>query len=519
MLKHLFLLAPVLFGLLLPAHGGGVAKHVVLVVWDGMRPDFVSPELTPALWQLRTNGTWFARHHSAYPTSTEVNGATLATGAHPQHSGVLANLEFRPAIKPAKIFGTEELAVIRQADAQMEGRYLAVPTLAEMLHAQNRQTAVAGTKAVAVFFDRAERNASNASGRSFSGTNALPASLWPELINRLGKPPESDTPNSRRDEWTARGLIEHLWAAEVPAFSVLWLSEPDATQHKFGPGSPMARVAIRGSDRNLALVLRELERRGLRDQTDVMVVSDHGFSTVEKSVDVVKSLNRAGLKVFRSFTNAPNPDDTLLVVNGGSLMLYVTGHSTNTIQRTVAALQTESCSGVIFTRAGLPGTFPLREVRLDAPHAPDIIVSLQWSSATANNGTLGLFTRDGVTAVSTLAGMHTSLAPTDLHNLCVAAGPDFRAGFTNTIATGNIDVMPTLSWALGVEAYDADGRILFEALKHNYAQPTQVEQKKLEARVGLPTGNWSQYLSVTEVNGVRYFEEGGGGFVPNPTNK
>lgn len=74
MLKHLFRITPVLFALLLPAQGGGVAKRVVLVAWDGMRPDFVSPELTPALWQLRTNGTWFARHHSAYPTSTEVNG-------------------------------------------------------------------------------------------------------------------------------------------------------------------------------------------------------------------------------------------------------------------------------------------------------------------------------------------------------------------------------------------------------------------------------------------------------------
>ncbi len=30
----------------------GQAEHVVLVVWDGMRPDFVTKENAPTLWQL-----------------------------------------------------------------------------------------------------------------------------------------------------------------------------------------------------------------------------------------------------------------------------------------------------------------------------------------------------------------------------------------------------------------------------------------------------------------------------------
>lgn len=515
MLTRKFFAGLTLACLLLPAHGGGVAKHVVLVVWDGMRPDFVSPELTPALWQLRTNGTWFARHHSVFPTSTEVNGAALATGVHPQRSGILANNEYRPAINAAKAFGTQELGAIRKGDALTQGRYLAAPTLAELVQQRGGRTAVAGTKPVGVFFDRAERSAADARGLSFFGTDALPKSLWAQLTNRFGAPPDSTTPNSRRDEWTTRCLIGHLWDKELPAFSVLWLSEPDATQHKYGPGAPASLEAIRGSDRNLALVMRELDRRGLRDQTDVMVVSDHGFSTVEAAVDVAKSLNRAGLKVFRSFTNAPNPGDTLLVVNGGAVMLYVNGHSTNVIQRTVAALQAESYPGVIFTRAGLPGTFPLREARLDAPHAPDIVVSLQWNSNPASNGTPGMLVRDGQNAVSTLQGMHTSLAPADLHNLGVAAGPDFRVGFTNDVATGNIDVMPTLSWVLGLQPPPTtDGRVLSEALTRMEAGPLRIEQKKLEAAATLPAGKWSQYLSVTEVNGVRYLDAGNGKFTP-----
>jgi predicted AlkP superfamily pyrophosphatase or phosphodiesterase len=32
------------------------AEHIVVVVWDGMRPDFISQEHTPALYQLARDG-------------------------------------------------------------------------------------------------------------------------------------------------------------------------------------------------------------------------------------------------------------------------------------------------------------------------------------------------------------------------------------------------------------------------------------------------------------------------------
>ena len=68
----------------------GQAEHVVVVVWDGMRPDFITPQYTPTLYELALKGTFFKNNHSAYITSTEVNGTALATGMHPDHSGVMA---------------------------------------------------------------------------------------------------------------------------------------------------------------------------------------------------------------------------------------------------------------------------------------------------------------------------------------------------------------------------------------------------------------------------------------------
>src|SRR5690349_20544512 len=57
----------------------GLAEHVVVVVWDGMRPDFVTREFTPTLDALARRGVFFRNHHSSYVSSTEVNGAALAT--------------------------------------------------------------------------------------------------------------------------------------------------------------------------------------------------------------------------------------------------------------------------------------------------------------------------------------------------------------------------------------------------------------------------------------------------------
>ena len=47
---------------LMAAQDGGArtAEHVVLVVWDGMRPDFVAPQFCPTLYGLATNGVFFA---------------------------------------------------------------------------------------------------------------------------------------------------------------------------------------------------------------------------------------------------------------------------------------------------------------------------------------------------------------------------------------------------------------------------------------------------------------------------
>src|SRR5438067_959089 len=111
----------------------GQAEHVVFVVWDGMRPDFVSPQFTPNLHQLAVGGVFFKNHHPVYVSSTEVNGTAIATGVYPDRSGVIANRDYRPDMNWGDSLGTESIEAIRRGDLLTGGHYLAVPTLAEIL--------------------------------------------------------------------------------------------------------------------------------------------------------------------------------------------------------------------------------------------------------------------------------------------------------------------------------------------------------------------------------------------------
>jgi arylsulfatase A-like enzyme len=496
----------------------GRAKYFVLIVWDGMRPDFVSAELTPTLLALRASGVWFANHHSVYPTSTEVNGTVLATGVFPQRSGIIANKEYRREIDPLRPFGTESLLAVRRVDALAGGNYLRVPTIAELVQAGGESTAVVGAKPVAFLHDRRQRQASSPNPVWFA-TGCLPESLLPTLTNRFGSFPAAVSPNSACDLWATRCLLEAFWEKAMPRYSVLWLSEPDFSQHYHGPGSSEALAAIRNCDQRLAAVLNELDRRGIRSETDVFVVSDHGFSTIGENNDVTVALRSAGIDARSAWEKAPEQDDVVSVGNGGSVLLYVTGKSPAVIERIVTLLQQRPATGVIFTRAGLPGTFPLAEVMLDSPTSPDVIVASSWKISGPADGhpQVEIF-NDGYTEYQSGGGMHVTLSPTDLHNTAIAAGPDFRRGVTSLVPSGNVDVVPTLLWLMSIKPPEPlDGRVLSEALLVEAPPLREVEPGRRNAKKEFKNGVWEQYLKFTELNGVRYLEEGNGCWTPGPT--
>jgi arylsulfatase A-like enzyme len=493
------------------------AEHVVLVVWDGMRPNFITPENTPNLHALAQRGTFFANNHSFYVTTTEVNGTVLATGTFPSHSTIVANREYRPDIDPHGPIATDSAEVIKKGDELTGGRFIATETVPELVRKSGQSVAVAGTKPVAILQDRHPERAETPFSVTVFGGKAYPESYLEKLTSTLGEFPnykpnlKDPQPNTAGNLWTTRALIENLWKDGTPRYSVLWLSDPDFPQHVTFPGHPAALAGIHNSDTNLGLVIAELEKRGQLDKTDVFVVSDHGFSTIERSADFAEYFAANGVTISRVFKAPPTPGQIISVNVGGSTGLYVIGHDQTVIARLVELLRASDFAGVIFTRDALPGTFPLSVPHLDSPGAADIVFSYRWNPGVNSVGVPGLIVAEGRAG----AGTHGTLSKFDIHNTLVAGGPDIRAGYRNELPTGNIDVAPTILHLLGLDAPDRDGRILTEALAATELPTEKPVTTRLEATQKLPGGKtWKQYLQTTTYAGKTYFDEGN--VVPEP---
>jgi arylsulfatase A-like enzyme len=305
-------------------------------------------------------------------------------------------------------------------------------------------------------------------------------------------------------------MLEPLWTDGVPEFSLLWFNEPDFSQHKSAPGSEHGLAAIRNADNNLARVLQALEARGLRDTTDIIVVSDHGFSTIAAKADLAQALQSAGLPASRQAKSKPAPGDILVISNTGSTLVYVIGHDPNLVRKIVGFLQGWPFTGVIFTRRAISGTFALSQVYLDDDAVPDVFVSMRWTADRSKNGTPGMLTGEAG-GNGPLQGGHGSLSPFDMHNTLVAVGPHFRPGTVDDLPTGNVDVAPTILWILGLKPPKSmDGRVLTEALSIPGPNVGSVRRRHLEASSTQGSTVWRQYLDITQLNGVTYYDEGNG---------
>jgi len=489
------------------------AEHVVLVVWDGMRPDFVAPQYCPNLYSLATNGVFFRRHHPAYISSTEVNGAALATGSNPGRNGILANTEYDPVVSFLGSHATEGMDAIRRGDFLTGGHYILTPTVAEVLHEAGIPTIIAGSKPVALFHDRNSRKTNDVQKKSvtlFEG-KTLPRALAESLakVNDDKKFPTNITqPNTAQDNWTTHSLTRALWKTGVPKYTLLWLSDPDKSQHETGVGSPTAIDGIESSDKNLGEVIKTLKERKVWEKTDLMLVSDHGFSTIHRTPNVSAILRKNDFEAHSKFED-PEPGNVLVVGVGGGVLFYVINRDEAVIRRLIDFLQTTDFAGVIFSRVAAEGTFPLQSVGYtEGNGAPDIMLSLRWSAETNSHGAPGLMTTMGGTVGK---GSHASLSRFDMNNTLVAHGPSFKRGLINDMPSGNIDVAPTILWLLGVQAPPTmDGRVLHEALARSTVKPPEAETKTLEAKRDLGLFRWQQYLKFTSVGTTRYFDEGNG---------
>ena len=569
-------------------------RNLILFVPDGLRGRIVTPQTAPAMAEIRDKGVNFRNSHSLFPTFTMANGSAMATGHYLGDTGTFSNTIYT-AYPVAHANDTvtpfiEVDPVLLDIDEHFGGDYLNEETLLKMARAQGFSTAAIGKLGPTFLFDHTDKTGADGLHSividdATGGKNGVPLSK--EMQDALtkanlplvttprgdnGKAGDAKTPGT-----TAANVAQQAYMADVatkvvlpmfkarnkPFVLVFWSRDPDGSQHNTGdslntitPGinGPTSMAGIKNADDNLAQLRKALDELGLSATTNIMISSDHGFSTISKesktspstkgtyddtpagflpmgflSIDLAKALN---LPLFDpNDKNAAIPDnkrpkagngllgkdpakpDLVVATNGGSDLIYLPGMDRKLAGRTVKALLEQDYVSGIFVHDDLgrfPGTLPMSQLGLKGkavtPH-PAIVVNFRsWSSGCEEPTNCSVQIAD--TVLRQGQGMHGSFSRGDTMNFTAAIGPDFKAGYVDPLPVSNADVGATAAKLLGLTQKpkgELVGRVMTEAMP-NGATPQAFSGtvKSQPSANGLRT-----VLNFQRVGTQRYFDAAG----------
>ena len=475
--------------------------RALIVVFDGLQPAQVTERLMPNLAAFAAAGVTFTNHHAVYPSVTRANASSMVTGRHPGGHGIAANTLLVTEYDPNNPMPALEPQL--ELLAQKTGQVLLAPTLAEALarHGQEYVAIGVGTSGNAYLHNP---QAGTLGGATIHPDFALPRPLHEEILARFGAWPAESRPNTPRMAHAVRILTEYILPERDPSVALIWSSEPDKSQHDSGVGSELSDTAVAEADAQFGKILKWLNENGKTSQTNVMVVSDHGYSTIGETVGVEKLAREAG------FPAGGEPGGVVVANNGGAVLLYSSPWNRETVVKLVDWLMAQPWCGnlTVSERVGfIPGTLPAALVGNEGRRAPDVAMSFRWSPDVNSSGYAGrIFSTGGVPG----QGQHGSMGHSELHNILFAGGPDFKDNVVVDVPSGNTDLAPTVLKLVGLPPLEgAEGRVLDEALSTG-PDPAQVEWFSDLHSTDCPVGDrvYRQQIRLSRVGDTVYVDEG-----------
>ena len=374
-------------------------NYVLVVSLDGFRWDYPSIYNTPNLDQIATEGVKAKRMYSSFPTNTFPNHYSMVTGLYPGHHGLINNVFFAPDLN--KFYQMNDIS-IRENPAFYSGEPMWVTAEKQ------------GVKAAAFYW---------------VGSEAPIEGIYPSYWKKYTETVEFSSRIDSVVKWF--GYPE----SKRPKLINLYLDEPDATSHTFGPVSEQTRHAVESIDSLVGILRVKLSELPIADKINIIVVSDHGMASV--SPDKYISLS----KII--------PKRMIEVALGGNPIVLVKP----------AEGKTDS---LLFLINQVPGVKAWRKSELPDrwhythPRVPEIVVlaDSSWSI--------------GISPIpSRSRGGHgyDNLNP-ELHSIFYATGPAFKRNYIFE-ELNNVDIYGIVCKILNLKPAPNDGnpKIIVEVLK------------------------------------------------------
>ncbi|MGJ7511027.1 alkaline phosphatase family protein [Variovorax sp. GT1P44] len=572
-------------------------RNVILFVADGLRHGIVTEQNAPTLTQVMREGVAFRNSHSIFPTFTTANASAMATGHYLGDTGDFSNTIYtgKDALTTAKGSVTpflESDPILGEMDQRFNGNYLNEASVLALAREAGFNTATIGKLGPALIMDHASRGPESIVIDDSTGKPAgvpLPPAVQ-DALKAAGLGLEAPTRGANGSSGSARtpgtlsanvnqqayfvaatttAVLPLLKSQSKPFVLVFWSRDPDGTQHNQGdsllqltPGinGPTSLAAVRNVDNNLASILSALKSQGLDASTDVIVTSDHGFSTISKQsgtspaakasyadvpagllppgflgIDLATALqwplfdpDRSGAAVAPGThsaagnaligTDAANPS-VVVAANGGSDLVYLPGEDRASMAPKVveALLAQDYVSGVFVddSLGSFAGTLPLSAIHLSggaATPTPSIVVNFRSfhvdSPACPTYLTCTVEVAD--TALQQGQGMHGTFSRADTFNFMAAIGPSFKRGYVDRMPVSNADIGQTIASLMHLPIDSGrKGRLVGRVLEEATAggRESRVVSGQLVSTAS-PTG-LKTIVHYRQVGGTRYFNAAG----------
>lgn len=317
--------------------------RTIIMVWDGLRPDSINATDTPNLYALQQAGVNFTDNHSTYPTFTMMNGSSFATGSFPHTSGFYGNTFWTPPqgsantipVGPSASGGnsdytdpvfTEDYQVLNTLNDYYGGQLLLVKSLFETAQASGLSTATIGKSGPAYIQDLHKGgyflDENTVQPRSlvtelqtagypipknttagYSGTDAVTlaanngdptgkagyitfntTAFDPNGKIAIAARDSSDTsqgaPEDAANKYMMNVYTSYILPKKQPMLSLIWFRTPDNVEHGYGPNTSNMKAGLLSQDARLGELIASLKANKMYDTTNIVVVSDHGHSSV-----------------------------------------------------------------------------------------------------------------------------------------------------------------------------------------------------------------------------------------------
>ena len=422
------------------------ARHVILVSLDGFPAAALEdPRLpVPTIQRLIREGTRADALIPVNPVVTWPNHTTFITGVTPARHEVLFNgtLVRDPAGAPPRVEPWRDKREMVKAT-----------TVYDRAHAAGLTTAqvdwVAIHNAETITWAFPERpNPAGLVERELVERGRLTA----DEVARFN----TGSSSAYRDlAWTDAAI--HIVERHKPNLLLFHLLALDSAHHTYGPGTLASATTMAFQDAQLARLLEAVERAGLKEQTSVILLADHGFRIARRTIQPNVILRRQGLITGEG----PNlRADAWTMSWGGAAGIYLRDSTQRAalvpriseLMRPVEGIA-RVVTGADILALGLPD--PAR-----SDQAPDLVL------VAADGYDFGR--RDTGDVVGPVDAAHVG------HHGAINTDPSMRALFVawgHGVAPGRtlndvraVDVAPTIAEWLGVELPDVEGRSLANQL-------------------------------------------------------